>query len=218
MSEKKIIIVAGHYGAGKTNVATALAMKIKEESPSERVTLIDLDTVNPYFRAADSARELEAAGVHAIIPEFANTNVDLPTLPPEIASVFLSDGTAIFDVGGDDGATALGVYEADIKRVGYEMLYVINMYRPLTEAPEDALAVMREIESYSRLSFTGIVNNSNLGSETDADTVLDSVGYADEVARLSGLPLKHTSFVIRDERLGCINNPLFMKNYTKALF
>lgn len=218
MSKKKIIIVAGHYGAGKTNIATALALKIKAKAPSEKVTLIDLDTVNPYFRAADSARELEAAGVCAIIPEFANTNVDLPTLPPEIASVFLSDGTAIFDVGGDDGATALGVYEADIRRIGYEMLYVINMYRPLTETPEDAIGIMREIESYSRLSFTGIINNSNLGAETDADTVLDSLGYADEVARLSGLPLEYTSFIVEDERLGCINNPLFMKNYTKALF
>ncbi len=218
MRDKRIIIIAGHYGAGKTNVATSLALRIKAEDPQRKVTLIDLDTVNPYFRAADSADELESSGIRAIIPEFANTNVDLPTLPPEIASVFLSNETAIFDVGGDDGATALGVYESDIKRVGYEMLYVINMYRPLTETPEDAIAVMREIESYSRLSFTGIINNSNLGAETDADTVTDSIGYADKVAELAELPLKYTSFIIEDERLKCINNPLLMKKYTKTLF
>lgn len=218
MSKKRIIIIAGHYGAGKTNVATSLAMKIKSEVPEKKVTLIDLDTVNPYFRAADSEDELTASGIRAIIPEFANTNVDIPTLPPEIASVFLSDETAIFDVGGDDGATALGVFESDIKRIGYEMLYVTNMYRPLTETPDDALAVMREIEAYSRLSFTGIINNSNLGSETDADTVLDSLGYAKKIAELSGLPVVYTSFIEGDERLGCINNPLLMKKYTKSLF
>ncbi len=218
MSEKKIIIIAGHYGAGKTNVATSLAVKRKTESPTERVALIDLDTVNPYFRAADAAGELKAAGVRPIIPEFANTNVDIPTLPPEIASVFLSGETAFFDVGGDDGATALGVYESDIKRVGYEMLYVTNMYRPLTETPESALAVMREIEDYSRLRFTGIINNSNLGAETDADTVLSSLDYAERLSEISSLPVVYTSFIIRDERLDCINNPLFMKNYTKSLF
>ncbi len=218
MSEKRIIIIAGHYGAGKTNVSIALALKIKAESPSKKIALIDLDTVNPYFRAADSVGRLREAGIRPIVPEFANTNVDIPTLPPEIASVFLSDETAIFDVGGDDGATALGVFEADIKRIGYEMLYVTSMYRPLTETPEDALSVMREIEDFSRLSFTGIVNNSNLGAETDADTVLSSLEYAEELGKLASLPVVYTSFTLEDKRLDCINNPLFMKNYTKPLF
>lgn len=218
MFKKRIIIIAGHYGAGKTNVATALAIKEKSENPEKTVTLIDLDTVNPYFRAADAESELKLAGVRPILPEFANTNVDIPTLPPEITSVFLSDETAFFDVGGDDGATALGVFEKDISRIGYEMLYVINMYRPLTESPEDAVLVMRDIESYSRLKFTGIINNSNLGAETDADTVIGSLDYANEVAKLAGLPIVFTSHTVDAPSLKCINNSLLMKNYTKALF
>lgn len=218
MFKNRIIIVAGHYGAGKTNVATALAIKTKNEHPERKVTLIDLDTVNPYFRAADSEDALNSAGVRTILPEFANTNVDIPTLPPEITSVFLSDETAFFDIGGDDGATALGVYEKNIKQIGYEMLYVINMYRPLTETSEDAIAVMHEIEAYSRLRFTGIINNSNLGSETDADTVIRSSDYADEVARLSDLPIVFTSHTVDDPSLKCIKNSLLMKKYTKSLF
>ncbi len=218
MHSKKIIIIAGHYGAGKTNVAVALALRQKFEAPEKSVALIDLDTVNPYFRAADSASLLRSSGVRPITPEFANTNVDIPTLPPEIASVFLSDETAVFDVGGDDGAVALGVFEADIKKAGYEMLYVTNMYRPLTETPESALCVMREIEAYSRLRFTGIINNSNLGAETNANTVLASLPYAEELSALAELPIVYTAFTVGDSRLDCINNPLLMKIYTKPLF
>lgn len=137
----RITIVAGHAGAGKTNVAVSLALLYAGDDVG--CTLIDFDTVNPYFRAADSADKLRAAGVRVIVPEFANTNVDIPTLPADIASVFVSDKgsaagegfafgegsavgegfafgeTAIFDVGGDDGAAALGVYRADIERAGY---------------------------------------------------------------------------------------------------
>lgn len=218
MSDKKIIIIAGHYGAGKTNVACNLALHMKSEHPERSVTLIDLDTVNPYFRAADAEAAMKAAGIRAIIPEYANTNVDLPTLPPEIQSVFLSDETVIFDVGGDDGAVALGVFERDIKKHGYEMYCVINMYRPLTGTPEEAISVIREIEEYSRLRFTGIINNSNLGHETEKETVTASLQYAEQTAKLAGLPLIYNAVCGEENLPECINNPLIMKNYTKSFF
>ena len=214
MDEGRIIIVAGHYGAGKTNVAVSLALKSAERG----VAVIDLDTVNPYFRAADSASVLRAAGVRTIIPEYANSNVDIPTLPPDIASVFSSDELAIFDVGGDDGASALGVYERDIRSAGYEMLYVTNMYRPLTATPEDAVAVMREIESYSRLNFTGIVNNSNIGAETTRDAVEMSAAYAESISRLTGLPVVFTSVIGEDAAPRGTGRVLVMDNHTKKLF
>ena len=112
---EKIIVVTGHFGAGKTNFATAnLAKEAKKNG--RPVTLIDLDIVNPYFRAADDKGELEELGIRCIIPDFANTNVDIPTLPPEIYSALEAyenpdyDGVTIFDVGGDNGAAALGMY------------------------------------------------------------------------------------------------------------
>lgn len=220
ISDKKIIIIAGHYGAGKTNVACNLALYLKKISSDKdkKVTLIDLDTVNPYFRAADAKGDMESAGIRAIVPEYANTNVDLPTLPPEIYSVFLSDETVIFDVGGDDGAVALGVYEKEIKNCGYDMYYVINMYRPLTSSPEETVSVMREIEEYSKLSFTGIINNSNLGEETVSETVSLSSEYAEKTAELAGLPLIFTSVCGENNVPECINNPFIMKNYTKKFF
>ena len=215
---KRIIIIAGHYGAGKTNVAVALALAHANDAGG--CVLCDLDTVNPYFRAADDTSLLNATGVRTVIPEYANSNVDIPTLPAEIASVFYSDETVIFDVGGDDGASALGVYAADIERAGYEMLAVVNMYRPLIADPDEAVTDMREIEQYSRLRFTGIVNNSNLGDETTKNDIEASAEYASSIAALSGLPLVYTTVVGEDNAPDTVpaGDILVMKNSTKKLF
>ncbi|MDD6799181.1 MAG: ParA family protein [Firmicutes bacterium] len=195
-TDKKIVIVTGHFGAGKTNVAVNLARSIC--SSGKRTVLIDFDIVNPFFRAADCRAELEAEGIRCIVPEYANSNVDVPSLPPDISAVLERDNceTAVFDVGGDDsGATALAVYSDRISARGYEMLYVINMYRPLTSEPEEAVSLMREIELHSRLRCTAVVNNSNLALLTSADTVKASEDYAAKVCKLAGLPLLFTSAI-----------------------
>ena len=190
MEHKRLTLFAGHYGSGKTNIAVNYAIALAKEG--KQVCIGDLDIVNPYFRTADSAKELEAAGVTLISPQFANTNVDLPALPAE-AYRLVEDKSVygIMDIGGDDrGAYALGRYVPAIKAEGnYRMIFVANCYRPLTRTPEDALEVMREIEAACNLSFTDIINNSNLGPETTPETVLASLEFMDKLSELSGLPI-----------------------------
>jgi len=194
MDFKRIILLSGHYGSGKTNIAVNLAFLLKKQRG--RVTIADVDIVNPYFRTSDSRRELEESGIRLICSEFAGSNVDLPALPAEMYSVVDDpDQTAIIDVGGDDrGALALGRIRDDILRENdYEMLFVINRFRPLTRNAQLTVEIMREIELAGGIRFTAIVNNSNLGPETTAQDVLDSDAYAREVCQLTGLPLKMTA-------------------------
>lgn len=192
---KRLLIVAGHYGTGKTNIAINVALDLA--NVGEKITLVDLDIVNPYFRAADAKQELEQAGGTLIAPVYANTNLDIPALPPAIRRVFTEDGgKAVFDVGGDDaGAIALGQYAADFLYWGYEFYYVINARRKLTETPEECVELLREIEQASRLKATGIINNTNLGRETTVQIVEESDPFAQEVAKLSGLPLITTTAI-----------------------
>ena len=188
--EHRIHIIVGHYGSGKTNIAVNYALHLAGEG--KKVCIADLDIVNPYFRTKDSAKELAAAGVDLISPQFANSNVDLPALPAE-AYRLVEDKTSygIMDIGGDDrGAYALGRYVPSILEEGnYRMAFVANCYRPLTKTPEEALEVMREIELACGLPFTCIINNANLASETTPQTVLDAVPYMESLSRLSGLPI-----------------------------
>ena len=194
MIMKRITLFAGHYGSGKTNIAVNYAKFLREQGNA--VVIADLDIVNPYFRTKDSQDDLVAAGIRLISSRFANSNVDLPALPSEIYGIFEDKSSlAVLDVGGDDrGALALGRYTPLIKTEGdYEMLLVINYYRPLTRTPDDCIEIMREVEAAGGLRFTGLVNNSNLGAETTAQDILDSVEYANEVSQKTGLPLRMTA-------------------------
>ena len=196
MDHKRLTLFAGHYGSGKTNIAVNYALLLAAEG--KKVCIADLDIVNPYFRTKDSARELEAAGIDLISPQFANSNVDLPALPAEAYRLVTDRQTyGIMDIGGDDrGAYALGRYVPSIlEENNYRMVFVANCYRPLTRTPEEAMEVMREIEDACKLRFTDIINNSNLGPETTAETVISSQAYMEALSKLSGLPIFATTAV-----------------------
>lgn len=220
-----IIIVCGHFGSGKTNVSVSLALALKKSG--KNVTLVDLDIVNPYFRAADAQDLMNQNGIKCINPQFANTNVDVPSLGPEIHSIFVDaanpNTVAVIDVGGDNGAAALGQYRAQFERVGYDMLFVTSKYRPLTDTPELAAEDLKEVEYYARLRCTHIVNNSNIGSETNLDYIENSFEYTDEICRLTGLPIAFTSVVKAPfcEELEAKypdRNFFFIENTTKKIF
>ncbi len=193
MIYKRITLLCGHYGSGKTNVAVNMAYDLKNQYND--VVIADLDIVNPYFRTKDSKDDLESRGITLISSEYAGTNVDIPAMPQQMYMITDNkDLRAVIDVGGDDrGALALGrIAPAIVEENDYEMLFVINCYRPLTRDAESTIEVMREIEDACKVKFTAIVNNSNLGNETKAEDVLNSVSYANEVSRITGLPIKCT--------------------------
>ncbi len=200
MRTKRVTLLAGHYGSGKTNIAVNMAMTQKKAGYN--VALADLDIVNPYYRSKDSEDDLKAMGIELICSPFANSNVDVPALPQELYRIVDETQTnMVVDIGGDDrGAYALGRFAQRLKDENdYEMILVINKYRPLTVDEKDAIEIMREIEEAGHLKFTAIVNNSNLGKETTAQDVLDSVPYAENMAKETGLPLLFTT--VREDLL-----------------
>ena len=215
---KRVSIFAGHYGSGKTNIAVNYALSIAEKG--EKVSIADLDIVNPYFRTKDSAQVLEKNGIRLISSEYANTNVDTPALPSEIYSVFEDNSVyGVIDVGGDDrGALALGRYVPMlIQENNYEMFFVINKYRYLSSTPEETVEIMQEIEQAAGIKFTAIINNSNLGEETTVETVLNAVSYAEKIAEITGLEIKLTTVKesLFDELSPHIKNLMPLKLYVR---
>ncbi len=189
----RITVICGHYGCGKTNLALNLALEAA--AAGETVTVVDLDIVNPYFRSSEYGGLLEKNGVRLIAPVFAGTTLDTPTLPPEIYSIFDGGaGRVLLDAGGDDaGVTALGGLHSQLAEAGYDMLYVVNRYRVLSQTPEEAAALLAEIETASRLKATAVVNNSHLGVETKLADLTAALPFAKKAAELTGLPLLYST-------------------------
>lgn len=183
----RLHIFCGHFGSGKSEISVNYAISCAEKG--EKITIVDLDIVNPYFRTNDARKILEEHGIEVIAPEFANSNLDMPTVPGEIMKVFNGpERKIIFDVGGDeDGAFALGRYFEHFKKEEYKMHLVVNAKRPLTETADEIIAMAREIEKASRLSVTDIINNTNIGKLTDALTVEESVEEVEKAAEKMGV-------------------------------
>lgn len=191
---KHLIIILGHYGCGKTNLALNVALDIA--SMGQKVTVADLDVVNPYFRTGDYKELLAKREIKVVAPVFVSTNLDTPSLPASMDSVFEpGDGYTVVDVGGDDaGAYALGRYSEKINSYAdKDIFYVVNKFRSLTSTPEECAQILYEIESAARIRATAVVNNSHLQQLTKPGDIESSVSFAEKTAEILGLPLAFTT-------------------------
>lgn len=220
---KRIHIFTGHFGSGKTEIALNYAINLAKSG--KKTTIVDCDIVNTYFRTLDAKKELEKCNVKVIAPIFANTNLEMQMMTSEILSVFEDrESEVVFDVGGDeDGAFALGAYKKFFDREGYEMYFVVNTFRPLTQKCEDILVYMNEIENASRLNITHIVNNSNLAQDTNEQNLAHGDGEVRKIcektqidyAFLSGE--KHVLDSVDLKKYGC-DKKFYIERFLKPVF
>ncbi|GHU65673.1 hypothetical protein FACS1894184_01940 [Clostridia bacterium] len=189
LDESRIHVFVGNYGSGKTELSLNAALHIaRSHNPT---VLIDLDIVNPYFRSAEQEERLSAAGVRVIAPVFARTALDIPVLPPQIQSVFDDERErVIIDVGGDDtGAAALGQFARRLQNAGARVWYVINACRPLSSDVESNRDLMARITLRSRLHPNGIIHNTNLGDDTNAEILIAAHPMLETLSTQTGVPI-----------------------------
>lgn len=217
---KKLIIISGHYGCGKTNFSINLA--VYYASRGEKVTLCDMDLVNPYFRTSDYKELIENYGIEVVCPNYGASNLDLPSLPAAMYGLFDREGRVILDVGGDDvGATVLGRFHEKLKAKDFDMLYLVNFRRNLTSTPEEMAELLREIEIKARVKATSIVHNSHLQNYTTAELIKAETGKAEKTAELLELPIIATTYpenVVNEEELKEIPNTFPVKRFVKTVW
>lgn len=185
----RITIHIGHFGSGKTEISLDKAIRLAGQG--EKVSLVDLDNVNPYFRSGEKRVELEALGIEVQTPTFEGSTVDVPSLPATIQRVFAQkDRHVIFDAGGDPtGAGVLGRYHRWLEEDDTQVLCVVNTLRPWTATVDDILWMMQEMSGHCRLPVSGIIHNTNLARETRAEHVVQGQRLIDEVSGKSGVPV-----------------------------
>ncbi len=216
---KKITIITGHYGTGKTNLSVNLAVRAAAEGRS--VAIADLDLVNPFFRTADFKALFEEKGIKMIAPDFANSNLDMPSIQFDVEQLAVNEDCLIIDVGGDDaGATALGRYSEALEPFfrDIDMYYVVNQRRYLTENSDEAVQLLYEIEAAARMKHTAIVNNTNLGCETSAEVIRNSGRFAEEISEKTGIPIAFTTCPENITELAGLPGFLPVKVYVKPLW
>ncbi len=192
---KKMYVLIGNYGSGKTELAINFAFRAAE---SGRTELLDLDMVNTYFRLTEPGIMAKMKEIRLVSPNFTNSSVETLSLPAEVQSAFAMDwDTVVFDVGGDAaGSTALGRYHQDFMELEegqLEVLNVINIRRPLSGTVERIIRIQNEMQIHSRLRITGMINNTNLSTATTEAELRNGYEIIREVSEKTGIPVAYTS-------------------------
>lgn len=191
--DSRIRVFTGHFGSGKTEIAINYALMLAVQG--KKVTIADLDVVNPYFCSRDEEELFKEKGIRLIATPKEMSNAELGTIPLSTPAVFNDKSyEVVLDVGGDDqGAVALGQYNRFFQEEDYDMYFVINTLRPETMNADDTIAYMRAVEGASRLKVKYLINNSNLSYETEPEHILNGQLIVEEVSRRTGLPVRYTA-------------------------
>ena len=189
--DRRIMVVTGHYGSGKTEFCVSLAMLLAERGfgPYERLALVDLDIANPYFRSREQRKLLESAEVRVYGSAYGHEiTAELPALGADIRAP-LEDAACrvIVDVGGNDsGALVLNQFSHFLSPEAALFLIVVNANRPETRDTEGAMEHLNAIERKTGRRIDALVNNCHLLLETDAECVAKGHRLCERVCMETG--------------------------------
>lgn len=195
---KRITILAGHYGSGKSEISVNLAINNKIDY------IVDLDIINPYFRSRALNELFEEKGIHLVESTIKGMlNSDMPYVSGEGVVPFVNkELTAIYDLGGtENGAKVLIQFSdriTDIENIDF--LVCINIYRPETSTPELIMKTITLLEAQTQLKVTGLINNTNLINETTLQDIIDGEKVISIVCEKLNLPIVYT--VVEESRKG----------------
>lgn len=186
---KRIQIITGHYGSGKTEFAVNWAISLARQGV-KNVALADLDIVNPYFRSYEQTQRMEQEGIQVIVTSCGGV-ADIPAINPAVLSVFQNKELhGVLDIGGDPiGARVLARFQPQLTGEDFDLLFVLNANRPETATVETAVTYLRGIEAECHQMVTGIVNNTHLCAQTTPEEILKGAELAHALSKTTGIPV-----------------------------
>lgn len=192
--DKRIRIIIGHYGSGKSEFAINYVTKLRGLL-TNKIALADLDVVNVYFRTREKKELLKSLDILAIDSSINAPNLDLPAVSAQVVTPMTDKSyDYVIDVGGDDvGARVIGRFSHQIDSNDYDMFCVINANREQTQTVDQVVKHIKAIEKSSKLKVTGLINNTHLIRATTVDDILRGYKLALEVSKQCNIPIKYTT-------------------------
>ena len=194
--DRRIKIITGHYGSGKSEFSVNYALKLRQEVEG-KLALSDLDVINVYFRSRERKKELEEKGIHVISSSIDAPNLDVPALSAEIHTPLLNkEYVNIIDLGGDNtGAKVMARYRDMVDPSECDMFFVVNANREKTQTAQEVIDYIKSVESASGLKVTGLINNTHMLKNTTLEDIEKGQQVCIEVAKQLDIPIKYISCI-----------------------
>ncbi len=195
LDDKRVRIISGHYGSGKTEFAVNYVTNLKKVSKN-KVAISDMDIVNVYFRSREKKDELTKQGIE-VFDSSIGASADLPAIPKEMLVPFVDkEYDYVVDLGGNDvGTIVLRRFREHIDISEVDFFMVVNVFRPDTQTVDAIIEQKERLENTSGFKITGFINNTNLVRETSAEDLLYGDKLLKEASEKTGVPIKYTSYV-----------------------
>ena len=160
----------GEYASGKSELSINRALELRKSG--QKVNLVDLDTVEPFYTLRPIKERLEEEGLN-VISFSKQGSFGLgetgAMLNPRARWALKLEGDIILDVGyGVHGTKVLNLVEGASSSPELKVILVVNCTRPMTNSVEK---IKEYIEQIGRVD--SIVANTHLGQQTTVDLIKD---------------------------------------------
>lgn len=211
MKDKRITVFTGNFGSGKTEISLNYALHLRKNR--EKVVIVDLDVINPYFRSREKEQIMEEQGIEVIYPKKLKY-ADLPIITADLKRLLQNEEYyGVIDVGGDkDGATVLGSIADSVKAAEYELNLVVNTKRPFTSDVEGIIKMKDQIESAGKITVDNLICNINLGKDTQLIDLKEGYPIVKNAADKMNIPIKFIS--VRED----LKEGILKLNYEEEIF
>ncbi|MDD3852864.1 MAG: hypothetical protein PHD40_04335 [Syntrophomonadaceae bacterium] len=195
ITERVVEAYVGEYASGKSEMAINRALELSAQG--RRVTLVDLDTVEPFYTLRPLKEFLEGLGLNLI--SFSSGDAfglgeTGAMLNPRARWSLYNEGDIILDIGyGVHGAQALNLVEGASESKELQIIAVINSTRPMTNSPERIVEYLQELGRVD-----AIVANTHLGDETTFEIIMEGNEDIIAVAKQLNIPV---AYIAVEERL-----------------
>lgn len=195
-NDKRISVIVGHYGSGKSEFSINYAMA--NVKTGIKTALADVDIANPYFRSREKQAFLEEQGIKFYSNTFNyDITADLPAITARIRAPLEDlNCRTIIDAGGNDsGARILTQFAKYFQPDDTDFFCVINANRFETRTFDTAMYHLKSIEDEIGFKITGLINNTHMLWETQEEDLIKGYNLCSAMSENLNVPIKYNCFI-----------------------
>ena len=193
MPDRIVEVYAGAYASGKSE--TALGRARQYAVMGTKITLVDLDTVEPAYTLRPIAGELEDMGINVITqPDNFGLGEAASYVTPAQTNCLAQGGDIIIDVGyGAGGLDILDILNNIDKEENLQIYLVVNTAKFETSTVENIIEYVTFSEGVEKRpwkKFAGVISNTHFGDETTKDDIINGYHKLKQACEKINLPIR----------------------------